>query len=107
MTVIPYSTTAHARATAPTRVDKLLIRAGTGIAAWGARRAARRSSRLSLRRGLSSRYRRKFGRRKLPSRDRSRPLPAHRSGIRSRRSRLRKGRAGAVEPSNGALPLWF
>ena len=43
MTVIPYSTTARSRVTAPTRVDQLLIRAGTAIAAWGSRRAARRS----------------------------------------------------------------
>lgn len=42
MTVIPYSTAAHHRATAPTRVDRALISAGTAIAAWGARRAARR-----------------------------------------------------------------
>ena len=43
MTVIPYTTTAHARATTPTRVDRLLISAGTAIAAWGVRRAALRS----------------------------------------------------------------
>ncbi len=45
MTVIPYSTTTHHRATASTRVDRALIIAGTAIAAWGAHRAARHSSR--------------------------------------------------------------
>jgi hypothetical protein len=43
MTAIPYSTTARSRAIAPTAVDRLLIGAGTAIAAWGVRRAERRS----------------------------------------------------------------
>ncbi len=43
MTVIPYSRTTHHRSTAPTRVDRALISAGTAIAAWGAHRAARRA----------------------------------------------------------------
>jgi hypothetical protein len=53
MTAIPYSTNAHSRATnptirsiptTPTVVDRLLIGTGTAIAAWGVRRAERRSS---------------------------------------------------------------
>jgi hypothetical protein len=52
MTVIPYSTTpaaranaaratATARATASRPIDRLLISAGTALAEWGVRRAAR------------------------------------------------------------------
>lgn len=43
MTVIPYTRSALTRATAPTRTDRLLISAGTALAEWGVRRAARRS----------------------------------------------------------------
>ncbi|NEN06554.1 hypothetical protein G3T36_11810 [Diaminobutyricibacter tongyongensis] len=41
MTVIPYSTTPSARATAPSILDRLLISAGTALADWGVRRATR------------------------------------------------------------------
>jgi hypothetical protein len=41
MTVIPYTATTRTRAIAPSPVDRLLISAGTAMAEWGVRRAAR------------------------------------------------------------------
>jgi hypothetical protein len=44
MTVIPYSSTARARANAARPLDRLLISAGTALAGWGERRAARNTT---------------------------------------------------------------